>query len=137
MKFISLIILFSILAITKISFKGDIDVPQSIHADIQNDIKRLIVDYVEENLPTASNIKFHKVWTQKINKNKIKALFKYSFDDSNQETRNTRVAIDGFAHLNKEAGQSTADNEIWSFEDLQITNNTIEYKDGIKIKAGE
>ena len=137
MKFISLIILFLILAVTKVSFKGDMDVPQNIHADIQNDIKRLIVDYVEENLPSASNIKFHKVWTQKINKNKIKALFKYSFDDSNQNTRSTRVAIDGFAHLNKQANESTEDNEVWSFEDLQITNNSIEYKDGIKIKAGE
>ena len=137
MKFISLIILFAALAITKIGFKGDTSMPQSIHADIQNDVKGMIISYVKESLPNSSNIKFQKIWTERINKNKIKAVFKYSFNDHNTFTDKTQTAINGYAYLTKDKEKSNKENEIWNFDSLKITDNVIEYKNGIKIKSGE
>jgi hypothetical protein len=109
-------------------------VSESVHIGIQEDLKRIIGEYIQKKLPNAEKIKFDKFWTETVKKNKVRAYFSYSFEDKTETSGNVKTEIEGFATLNK---LSENDQEItWSFDDIQIKDNHVEFLNPIKIKAG-
>lgn len=106
-------------------------VPESVHLGVQTNLKRIITEYVQKNLPTAKEIKFDKMWTEVLKKDRLKAVFQYTFVEGNAESGDAKVAIEGFAILNK--SDETDDSMDWSFDELHILNNSVDYKDPIRI----
>ena len=78
-----------------------------MHVGIQNDLKEIIAEYVQKNLPESKNLRFEKFWTEAVKKNKVKASFVYSFEDPSQENGDTVTEIAGSAILDK--GEETAE----------------------------
>lgn len=110
-------------------------VPEAIHLGIQEDMKKIISDYISQNLPTSSGLQFERFWTENIKKDQIKATFIYSFEDSNAEVGAARVQVEGYAVLNKTTA-ANANYETWSFDELQILDNKVEFKDPLQITPG-
>ncbi len=59
---------------------------------------------------------------------KVKALFVYSFEDEVDSQGAAKVEIEGHAILNKRPDE-TKDFEVWSFDELYISNNQVEFKE--------
>ena len=109
-------------------------VSEAVHIGIQNDLKRIIAEYVQKNLPESKNLRFEKFWTESIKKNKVKASFVYSFEDNTQENGPAIVEIEGSAILNKV--EESVDTVTWSMDELQIQDNRIDFQEPIHITAG-
>ena len=109
---------------------------EDTHIGIQEDLKRVISDYISENLPNANNLIFEKFWTESLRENQVKAIFSYSFDDASQSSGTTiaRVGIEGRAILNR-IRQEDSDFDIWSLDELHVDNNKISFKDGLIVNA--
>ena len=104
------------------------------HIGIQDDLKKIITTYITENLPSARDIRFEKFWTETLKNEQVKALFLYSFEDTNEENEIARISIEGYAILNREASEDPRF-DIWSFDELFILNNKVSFAEGVTIKA--
>jgi hypothetical protein len=76
-------------------------VAESVHVGIQNDLKNIITEYVQKNLPSAKNLRFEKMWTETIKPNRVRANFVYSFEEPGENGEPAVVEINGAAILNK------------------------------------
>ena len=108
-------------------------ISEAVHVGIQNDLKRVISEYVQKNLPESKNLRFEKFWTETVKKNRVKAYFVYTFEDSTQEGEAAEVEIEGSAILNKT--EETAESSTWSFDELKILDNKVTFSEPIQITA--
>ncbi|MBK8202071.1 MAG: hypothetical protein IPK68_07050 [Bdellovibrionales bacterium] len=132
MKYLSLIVFLIALQWTWSFSHRPSNISESAHVGIQSDLKKIISDYITENLPTSRNLRFEKFWSEQLKKNKVKASFVYSFDDEDQESGNARVVIEGYAILNRDSKvDETFD--YWNLDELYILNNKIDFKDPMLI----
>ena len=109
---------------------------ENVHVKIQQDMKTIISDYISENLPNSQNLTFDRFWTESLKTNKLKASFLYSFEDSNDELGAARVQVNGYAILNK-TPVVEGKTETWSFDELYILDNKVEFKEGMQISMGD
>jgi Co/Zn/Cd efflux system component len=132
MKYLSLIVFLIALQWTWSFSHRPSNISESAHVGIQSDLKKIISDYITENLPTSRNLRFEKFWSEQLKKNMVKASFVYSFDDEDQESGNARVVIEGYAILNRDSKvDETFD--YWNLDELYILNNKIDFKDPMLI----
>lgn len=134
MKYLSLLVFLFALQWTWSFSHQTALISESVHLGIQEDLKAIIGDYIVENLPTAKNLKFNKFWSEKINKDRVKASFSYSFDDSSEESGSARIDIEGFAILNRKV-VAEADSDDWTLDELNILNNRINFEDALQING--
>lgn len=106
-------------------------VPQQTHVGIQDDLKKIISDYIQQNLPNSTNLRFERMYTEELSDKKVRAHFTYSFEDSNDQVGEARVQIEGYAILNK--SKETPEESEWSFDELVVSNNQVDYKDPIRV----
>jgi len=107
---------------------------QSVHVGIQTDLKKIITEYVQKNRPESRNMRFHRFWTESVKKDKIKATFTYSFEDSTEEAGPTSLEISGYALLNKV--NEDAAGVTYSLDELHILDNAIRFEEPIQITTG-
>src|SRR4051794_32296101 len=131
MKIVSLLVFVVALIGTWKLAHRDQPISDAVHSGIQTDLKRIITEYVQKNLPNAKNLVFKRFWTESIQNNKVKASFAYSFDDANDKTGAASLDIAGFAILNKVS--ENADSAEWSMDELHILNSGVEFKEALKI----
>lgn len=132
MKYLSLIVFLIALQWTWSFSHRPSNISESAHVGIQSDLKKIISDYITENLPTSRNLRFEKFWSEQLKKNKVKASFVYSFDDEDKESGSARVVIEGYAILNRDSKvDETFD--YWNLDELYILNNKIDFKDPMLI----
>jgi len=131
MKIISLVVFLFALVGSWFLAHRDAPIPEAVHQGIQNDLKRVISEYVQKNLPNSKNLVFKKFWTEALQKNKVKASFVYSFDDANDKSGPINMEIEGYGVLNKVS--ENADSTEWSLDELHILNNGVEFKEALKV----
>jgi hypothetical protein len=134
MKIVSVIFFALALTGTWMAAHAKKPVSESVHVGIQNDLKRIISEYVQKNLPESKNLRFEKFWTETVKKDQVKAYFLYSFVDTTEDGEPAEVEINGSAILNKI--EETAENSTWSFDELQILDNKVSFNEPIQITAG-
>jgi len=134
MKIVSVIFFALALAGTWWAAHAKRPIAQAVHVDIQTDLKRVISEYVQKNLPESKNLRFEKFWTETVNKDRVKAFFTYSFEDKTEAGEPAEVEIQGFAILNKIL--ETSDSSTWSFDELQILDNHVSFSQPVQIIAG-
>ena len=135
MKYLGLIFFAALLIVTRSWTHQAQSSDQEFHSGVQSKLKGFISDYIQQNLPKSKNLKFEKFWTEPVSDVQIKAMFSYSFEDENETDGTANIFIDGAATLNRI--QNQAGESVWSFDELQILNNTIDFKDGILIRPGD
>jgi hypothetical protein len=109
-------------------------VAESVHIGIQNDLRNIITEYVQKNLPQSKNLRFEKMWTETLKKDKVAAYFVYSFEDSSQGSEPATVQVNGRAILNKV--NETPQMATWSFDELKILDNEVNFSEPLHITAG-
>ncbi|HAG91401.1 MAG TPA: hypothetical protein DCL41_05990 [Bdellovibrionales bacterium] len=130
MKFISLIFFIAAMSYTWSLSRIQMPVTQSVHMGIQEDLKNIIQNYIENNMEGTRGLRFERMWTETLSETQVKAQFIYSFLDD----QNTRIEIDGYATLNK---ISEDDDEVkFSFDQLVVQNQAITFDKPMKITAG-
>lgn len=134
MKIVSVLVFAFALVSTWAMVHNPRPVAQSVHIGIQNDLKNIIAEYVAKNLPESKNLRFEKFYTETLNKNQVKAVFVYTFEDRTENGEPAVVGIEGSAILNKI--EETAETVTWSFDQLVIQDNKVTFEDPIQITAG-
>jgi hypothetical protein len=109
-------------------------VAESVHIGIQNDLKTIITDYVQQQLPQSRNLRFQRFWTEVVKKDRVKASFIYTFEDAGGESGDTTLEVAGEALLNKLS--ETAEVATWSLDELHIEDSSVNFKDPVQITAG-
>lgn len=136
MKYLSLLLIMLSMFLSWKWASSSRPVSEDVHAGIQQDLKRIIAEYIQQNLPSSKNLRFDRFWTESMSKNKVKATFLYSFEDSSAETGEARVQVDGYAVLNrKDKSGEDEEYDIWSFDELFILNNQVEFKQPLEIRS--
>jgi len=106
---------------------------EDTHIGIQEDLRRVITEYLEDNLPNVKNIRFDKFWTQTLKENKVKATFSYTFDEDNGAGGNSAsVGVAGHAILNRQQEKNN-EFDVWSLDELYVDNNSISFREGVTI----
>lgn len=134
MKIISVLIFAAALVGSWVAAHTPRAVPESVHADIQNELKKIIAEYIQKNLPESKNLRFEKFWTKTMTPTQVQAFFSYSFEDKMEDGEDAAVGIEGSALLNKI--EETPENVTWSFDSLTISDNKVTFTDPIRITAG-
>ena len=134
MKVVSVLIFTAALIGSWVMVHAKKPVSESVHIGIQNDLRNIITEYVQKNLPESKNLKFEKMWTETLQKDRVKANFVYTFEDSSQAGEPALVQIHGSALLNKV--EETPEMVTWSFDQLQILDNKVQFSEPIQITAG-
>lgn len=148
MRYLSLIAIVFLMWWSWTATKTPNLIPEDTHVGIQEDLKRVITDYVKDNLPNVKEVKFNKFWTQTLQENRVKAVFSYTFEDDgtgpaveNQEGNTAQekkpaatVGVAGYAILNH-SKQDNTEYDVWSLDELNVENNHIVFKDGSAIQA--
>lgn len=131
MKIVSVVTFALALSLTWVLAHARRPVAESVHVGIQADLKRIISEYVQKNLPESKNLRFQKFWTETINKDKVRAYFVYSFEDSTSDGEAAEVEIDGSAVLNKI--DETPEASTWSFDELRILDTKVSFSEPVQI----
>ena len=134
MKYLSLLVFLFAMQWSWSLVHDPSNVSEHIHLGIQDDLKRIISEYIQENLPSSKNLRFERFWTEAIKQDRVKASFIYSFEDDTEVVGPARVEIEGYAILNRD---STTDEEydFWNFDELYILNNRIDFKEPIRVNG--
>lgn len=135
MKIISVVVFLGAMIFSWMLVHANSPISESMHVGIQNDLKTVIAEYVTKNLPTSKNLRFEKFWTETIKRDKVKASFLYSFEDTSQENGQTTIKIEGYAMLEK--GEETPETVTWNLTSLQIKDSHVDFQDPIQITAGK
>lgn len=133
MKVVSVLIFAVALVGSWVAVHAKKPVSESVHIGIQNDLRNIITEYVQKNLPESKNLRFEKLWTETISKDRVKANFVYTFEDTSQAGNSALVEIHGSALLNKV--EETPEMATWSFDQLQILDNKVQFSEPIQITA--
>lgn len=137
MKYIGVIALLLAMNWTWSLANQRVSVSEQVHVGIQEDLKRIISEYVQDNLPTSKNLKFEKFWSEALSDSKVKATFVYSFEDATEQVGEARVQIEGFAILNRgeNAKDAKTGNAIeWTLDEIHVVNNQVEYKEPLNVE---
>lgn len=133
MKYVSLVFIIGLMWWSWSAVKSPSRLSEATHMGIQADLRRVITEYIEQNVPHVQNIQFEKFWTETIKKNKVKATFSYTFEEAQGAEGNAaRIGIDGHAILNQ-IKDETGQFDLWSLDELYVFNNRIDFKEGVSI----
>ena len=133
MKIVSVVVFMAALVGSWYMARGRAPIPESVHMDIQNDLKNIITEYVQKNRPEAKNLQFERFWTEEIKKSKVRAVFVYTFEDATPDNP-ALLRISGNAILNKV--DETPETVTWSMDELQIEDSHVDFQEPIHITAG-
>ena len=100
---------------------------EGVHIDIQDDIKMMIVETMNEHLPGVENFNFENFWTENLENGDVRAEFNFSFENAN-ETDAARYGVSGFALLSPGETQ-----QMWNITKLVFNQDAIQFKDGLVI----
>ena len=131
MRYISLLLLTGVLYWSWAIVQAPLAIPESTHVDIQDDIKMMIAETVQNNLPTVENFRFERFWTENLETNKVKAFFTFSFENSAEQEEAARYGIEGSAVLTYDEAKN-----VWNVEGPIFSNNAITFKNGLTIHPG-
>lgn len=135
MKIVSVVVFAAALIGSWLVVRTPAQVSETMHVGIQNDLKNIITEYVQKNLPDSKNLRFDKFWTETVKKDQVKATFVYSFEDPSTENGDTTIQIAGSAMLNK--GEETTDSVTWNLNSLNIKDSHVDFQEPIQITAGK
>ena len=134
MRYVSLVFIVVLMWWSWQAIRAPSLLPEDTHVGIQEDLRRVISEYISENLEGAKDLRFEKFWTQALKENQIKAVFAYSFLDSSGDTESARVGVQGFAILNRSDKQDS-EFDVWTLDELSIENNEVIFENGVTVRG--
>ncbi len=138
-------------------FNSKTDLSIATHANLQSKLSLYLEEVVKKQKPEMENFKLIKIYTEKIDAQKIKAYFEYQFDslissknnpteasasespDSTSSEPSKEVTtqnLKGEAVLNKSLGENT-DVQKWYVAEVKINNESIDFKEGLTLTTSK
>lgn len=135
-KIISFIIFTAALIWTWNVIHSSNEISIETHAGIQSQLEVMIQQALTKNKPNITDFKIQKLWTETINKNKIKAVFSYSFAESSNESARTEETIDGEAILHRQATENNTE-ESWKVQSVKTNTGKILFSEELVVTPEE
>lgn len=139
-KIISLVVFIFALSWTWNVIHSSSAVGFETHSGIQEKLSEIIIATVQNKKPLAQNIQIDRLWTETINDNKVKAIFRYSFFEKNESGESLNQSIEGEVILHREPSETVVDQmptEKWVLQSVKTTQDTVEFSEGTVITPGE
>lgn len=133
-KLVSLLIFVIAFILSWITFNTRGPISIDVHAGIQSKLALLIEDTLKTKRPNTSNFILTKMQTEKIDDNKIKAVFSYRYTEKLEESESAQQIISGEAILNRGVSE---DPEVqkWIVQSIKSGSSRIEFKEGTVITS--
>lgn len=131
MKYISFALFLLALAWSWSMFYENQGLDFKTHALIQIELEEIIRKAIEEGRPEAENLRFHKLWTEDVSANQIRAHFKYSFIDSVSDNERIEQTIQGTGILSR-LPEDSQDNPSWSLE-VNVDGDEMAFQKGLVV----
>lgn len=128
MRYLSLGVFITAMYMSWSLIESPAAVPEATHILIQEDLKRIITEKIQEDLPNAASIQFDRFWTENVKGQRVRASFVVSFDLIEDGEETVRHGIQGqyLLTFDSNTNQWSGDGK---FEYTQIT-----FKKGIVIQ---
>lgn len=125
-RILAVFLLCVFLTVTWFTFHQPPQHSENLHVSLRTQLKELIQKTLSEKEPDASNVQFHRIWTEPTRqKNTITAQFEYSYDQ-----QGTSVQISGAALIIKQNMQSQ-DYELWVVHSIRTDNWSIDFQEPV------
>lgn len=129
-KIFSFVLFVSALIWTWWLFNSPSQMGTDIHAGIQSKLTLLIEDSIKAKRPSMTNFQLNKMFTEKMDDNKVKAHFSYQFDEADQTTQ----TITGDAILTKALSEDP-NIQKWVLQSVNTGGDLVEFKEGLTISS--
>lgn len=129
-KIFSFVLFVSALIWTWFLFNSPAQMGTDVHAGIQSKLTILIEETIKAKRPSMTNFRLNKMYTEKMDDNKVQAHFSYQYDEDDQTTQ----TISGNAILTKALSE---DPEVqkWVLQTVNTGGDVVEFKDGLTISS--
>lgn len=102
------------------------------HSGIQVKFMELIESTLASKKPNAKDLAIHKIWTETLGDNKIKAVFEYSFLEESEDGEMIEQIIGGEAVLYREPSEQE-NVDRWVLQSVETTNDAVVFSEGSTI----
>ncbi len=112
------------------------DVGVEVHAGLQKELAGLIQNVLEKKRPRASQFQLQKIYTETIDKNKVKANFAYSYQEKSDRSDTWNQKVEGTAVLYK---QPSPDPNVsrWIVQEVKTVTDQVEFQEGSTISPNK
>lgn len=129
-KIFSFVLFVSALIWTWCLFNSPSQMGTDVHAGIQSKLTILIEETIKAKRPSMTNFRLNKMYTEKMDDNKVKAHFSYQFDDADATTQ----TISGDAVLSKALSEDPSVQK-WVLQSVKTGSDIVEFQDGLTISS--
>lgn len=129
-KIFSFVLFVSAFIWTWCLFNSPSQMGTDIHAGIQSKLTILIEESVKAKVPTMANFRLNKMYTEKLEDNKVKAHFSYQYDEADS----TSQTISGEAVLTKALSEDP-NVQKWVLQSVNAGSQALEFKEGTTISS--
>ena len=105
-----------------------------VHAGIQSKLAILIQDSIKAKKPNSSNFSIQRLYTEKMDDNKIKAYFSYRYFDVLEEQEEVEQTLTGEAILNRGLSEDPKIQK-WVIQSVKTDVNSVSFKEGLVITS--
>ncbi len=133
-KLLSFVIFVVAFAWTWFLFNSSSSVGIDVHAGIQSKLSILIEDTIKKNRPLSTNFQLIKIYTEKIDDNKLSAKFAFKYDDVLEENETTSQLMEGEAILNRGLSEDPQVQK-WVVQSVKSSSSNLEFKEGLVITS--
>lgn len=99
------------------------------HSGIQVKLTELIQATLTAKKPNAKDLAVHKMWTEAMSDNKVKAIFEYSFLEASEDGEMIEQIIAGEAVLYREPSEQP-NIDKWVLQSVETTNDSVVFTEG-------
>lgn len=128
-KIFSFVLFVSAFIWTWCLFNSPSQMGTDVHAGIQSKLTILIEETIKAKRPSMTNFRLNKMYTEKMDDNKVKAHFSYQFDEAD-----ATQTISGDAVLAKALSEDPAVQK-WVLQSVNTGGDVVEFKDGLTISS--
>ncbi len=132
MKFFSVFIFAIALVITWNLSRQEKTYAEQVHFSVQQQLKAILAESIQEQLPTVTELRFERFWTQALGEDQILAQFTYSLVDPAGATGPARLYFEGESLLYRDHS-GAGDAPVFSFENISVSNSHIEFSEPLKV----
>jgi hypothetical protein len=115
-------------------FNAKSSIGVDIHAGIQSKLSVLIEEAIKKSKPHSSDFQLLKIYTEKLDDNRISAHFSYRYDDVLEENEKTTQTLTGEAILNKGLSENPQVQK-WIVQSVKSNASNLEFKEGLVISS--
>lgn len=105
-----------------------------IHAGIQSKLAILIEETIKKNKPHSSDFQLLKIYTEKIDDNRISARFAFQYDDTLEADEKTTQTLNGEAILSKGLSENP-EVQKWIIQSVKTNATNLEFREGLVISS--